>query len=111
MHTQKNATVYDSAGLATGGVVAAHESDLQGFIVTNASGSIRYLQFFNATSVPADATVPVIAPFILQPGSTASFDVPDGFAFTTGISWASSSTLATKTITGTADLWVTAVHE
>lgn len=104
---------WDSQGVATGGAVASGEFRLLYVAGVNNSGSTRYIQFFDATSVPADAAVPKYAPIAVAAGLSFVLDASTcgGLPFATGISWASSSTLATKTITGAADVWLTATFE
>lgn len=73
--------------------------------VINTSGDDRYFQIFDGTSVPADGVAPKYAALVPAGGSIAlSFRAR--FELSSGLCWASSTTLATKTITGTPDLWV-----
>lgn len=104
----RNLFTWDAQALATGGVIRAAPGVLVEVFGTNNSASIRYVQLFDATAVPADTAVPKVAPIAVPPGSSFSLKLDDGIEFGTGISWASSSTLATKTITGVADVWLTA---
>lgn len=65
------------------------------------AGVTLYLQFFNSTTVPVDGTAPsLFFPIPLALGSKISLRAPR--AFSTGLSWCASTTIATKTIaTGT----------
>ena len=101
LSTSTYATDLDtSAAAEASSVTKASPGMLYSFTGTNSSGSNRYLQFFNSTTVPADATVPVLSYFCAS-GGTISDDLPFGRSFTTGISWCWSSTAATKTIGST----------
>jgi len=108
---------YDSQGLAISDVVLAGPGDLFEVIASNNSSSTRYLQFFDLAAVPADTAVPVMCPIVIPAASTIRFAfgdpnvldaLPASLHFATGICWASSSTMATKTASGVADLLVTA---
>lgn len=92
------------ANSATNVVVKASAGILysaQGF---NNKASSQYIQIHDASSLPADAAVPVAGLSILVPATSQwAFDFgPRGRAFATGIVICNSSTLATKTI-GSAD--------
>lgn len=101
---------WDSQGVATSGVVRAAPGCVMECWGVNNSGSTRYIQFFDSATVPADTAVPVFAPIAVPTGSSFSLRIGDhGHVFATGIAWASSSTLATKTITGAADVWLTVI--
>ncbi len=82
-------------------VTKASPGNLYGFVFNNANAAVRYLQFFNATTVPADTAVPVLS-FRVGIGETLSFSFNRPRYFSTGICWANSSTQNTKTI-GAAD--------
>ena len=89
-----------SAAAEASSVTKASAGVLYGFTATNSSGTDRYLQYFNSTTVPADATVPVISSFC-PAGGTIADSWAKGRYFSTGISWAWSSTAATKTVGST----------
>ncbi len=76
----------------------------------NASGSTRYFQIFDSATVPADGVVPACVPVVVPPYGVFSLSFAQGLFLATGLSWASSSGLATKTVTG-ADLWVTITYK
>jgi hypothetical protein len=98
-----------SNGLVTSLVVLDKPGTLITGLVYNDSASTRYIQFFNATTLPADTTVPALPPLVVAAGTNVALDVFTGVYFDTGIVVASSSTDATLTITGAADMfvWVT----
>lgn len=89
-----------SAAAEASSVTKASAGNIYGFTATNSSGSTRYFQFFNSTTVPADTTVPVLSYFCAA-GGTVSDMWSKGRNFSTGIAWAWSSTAATKTIGST----------
>lgn len=97
-------------GLQTSDVIIAAAATILSVDVFNASASVRFFQLFDAAAVPADTTVPDAMPLQVLPNSHASieFAAGQGIDFATGISWASSSTQITKTITGVADMIVQA---
>lgn len=73
--------------------------------VINTSVDDRYFQIFDGTSVPSDGVAPKYAAFV-PAGASIALSFRCRFELSNGLCWASSSTLATKTISGTADLWV-----
>lgn len=98
-----------SALAAASGVIKVSAGKLLKVTLTNDNAAARYLQFFNLTAVPADATVPLFA-VKLNIGETIELHwEPFGKYFTTGICWCNSTTGATKTI-GTADSYVEATY-
>lgn len=86
-----------SAAAEKSSVSKASAGNLYGFSATNSNAAVRYVQFFNSTTVPADATVPVLE-FIVPANGGVSGEWPKGRAFTTGIAWCFSTTSQTKTI-------------
>lgn len=104
---------FDTGGvLATSGIIRATPGtllDVNGF---NNSGAIRYFMLFNTVAVPADATVADVVPIQVPPGShfSLTFASSQGRSFSTGITWASSTTNLVKTITGAADMLLNAQH-
>lgn len=88
----------DSAAKEASSVTKAAPGCLYGGWVHNDNAAGRFLQFYNATSVPADTAVPKLSLWI-PANSTLQFVVPgERRYFDTGICWALSTTLATKTI-------------
>lgn len=97
-----NAVTLDTSSAAEASSVSkASAGRLYGFVFSNANGATRYLQFFNATSVPADTAVPFLV-FKVGTGETLQIEFPKGIPFSTGICWCNSSTQNSKTI-GSAD--------
>lgn len=96
-----------AAVAAASGVIKASAGKLYGVTITNDNAAARYIQFFNLTAVPADATVPLFV-VKLAAGESKQFDFSTmGKYFATGICWSNSTTFGTKTI-GTADSCVEA---
>lgn len=112
--TESNARVlqtYDSQGVLVGENITTSPRVLVELTGVNNSGSTRYIMLFDADAVPANATVPKVAPIPVATGAAFTYTPPSGrLQFTTGITWASSSTFASLTITGAADVWLTAAH-
>ena len=90
-----------SAAAEASSVSKASAGTLYGFTFSNGNAAVRYLQFFNSTTVPADTTVPTLV-FSCPATSTISGEWPKGRHMATGNSWSNSSTQNTKTI-GAAD--------
>lgn len=86
-------------------VTKASPGTVYGVTGYNSKTSAQFFQFFNSTTVPADATAPVITIYVAaQSNFSIDFGVY-GRRFSTGIAWSNSSTGATKTI-GSADMFV-----
>lgn len=98
-------TFDDSAALEASSVSKASAGNL--YIVTgwNNNAAVRYFHVYNSTTVPADGTVPIICIPVAAGGTFSISYQPFGKPFTTGMSWANSTTAATKTVGG-ADFWV-----
>lgn len=96
---------YDSIGpgtLSASGVVTAAPATLLCCNVYNAAVGTRYFQLFDAVFVPGDGTPPATIPIAI-PGLShgyLTFAAGQGRDFSTGISWANSSTLLVKTLAG-----------
>ncbi len=86
-------------------VTKASAGTVYGVTGYNSKTSAQFFQFFNSTTVPADATAPVIT---VRVAALSNFSMDFGVYgryFSTGIAWSNSSTGATKTI-GSADCFV-----
>jgi hypothetical protein len=86
-------------------VTKASAGTVYGVTGYNSKTSAQFFQFFNSTTVPADATAPVIT---IRVAALSNFSMDFGVYgryFSTGIAWSNSSTGATKTI-GSADCYV-----
>ncbi len=101
----------DSQGLATSGIIKATPAVFLEVNGVNASGSPRYFQIYDSATVPADTAVPFCVPVLVPANSSFSMSFETGLFMHTGLCWASSSTLATKTITLVADMWVTVSYK
>ncbi len=89
----------DSAALETSSVTKAGPGNVYGFVAHNTNAATRYFQLFDSTTVPADTAVPKMV-FAIPTGVTIVVPEIPGKRryFATGISWAFSTTLATKTL-------------
>ena len=104
--SQVNALSIDlSAAAEASSVTKASAGRVYKVVMHNNNAAARYLQFFNSTTVPADAAVPAMA-FNVPANSSITIDWPQGMPFATGIAWCNSTTLATKTV-GAADFFGT----
>ena len=83
-------------------VVKASAGVLHGFVVRNKKTSSQWIQFHDASSLPADTAVPLFA-LEIGAGQQLAVDAAEGgIPFSTGIVICNSSTEYTKTI-GSAD--------
>lgn len=99
-------TNYSSDLLLDKDIVYASPVIVREIRLTNAAAATRYAQFFDATAVPADGSVPTLIPVAVAAGATLSYSFPGGGRyFRNGFCWCSSSTQGTKTLAG-ADFWV-----
>jgi len=88
-------------------VISAAPATLYGLTGYNSKNTGQFIQLFNLTALPADATVPSV---VLWVDALSSFSLDfgvNGRYFSTGIVLSNSSTGPTKTI-GAADLWIDA---
>ena len=94
-------TNFASTALEASRVVKASSGTLRDVYVYQASGSLLYLQLFNAAALPANGTVPSFTPIPVPTGSMAFIDFgTDGIILSTGIVAALSTTAATLTVAG-----------
>jgi hypothetical protein len=106
---------YDSQGGANSGVVSASPASILRAVATNGGGSTLYIMLFDATSLPANASLPIVAPVPVAAGSTVVMDwtiepgagVLFGRSCATGVVWAASTTATSLTVDATASLWIT----
>jgi hypothetical protein len=103
-----NLTWENSTALETSSVVKASAGNAYVAHVYNNNAAVRYFQVYNSTTVPADTAVPIFSIPIAAGGyQRVVFGLETGvpYNFSTGISWANSTTYATKTVGGS-DFWV-----
>lgn len=96
----------ESAALETSSVSKAAAGNLYAVFGWNNNAAVRYFHIYNSATVPADTTVPKICIPVAAGGSFSLDLTLYGKQFAAGISWACSTTAATKTL-GAADFWVT----
>lgn len=90
------------------GVISAAPTVAMRIMVANSHPTDTvYLQVFDSDTVPIDGTSPRIPSVQLVAGQTEVLWL-DGLTCSTGLSWASSSTVATKTVTAITPLQVSA---
>ena len=90
-----------SAQAATGVVIKAAPGVGYKLIYTNGNAAARYIQLHNATSAPADTTVPLLAVAVAA-GASYTIDLgPFGAYFSTGIYACHSTSAFTKTLGST----------
>lgn len=107
---------YTSAALEKSNVVVTTKAKvLSVFGFTGgASGTTYYVQLFDSATVPADTTVPSVAP-ILTTGSANFFSIDfaqqGGLIFNNGISFCLSTSGSTKTQVSSNLVFLTVVYE
>ena len=98
-----------SAALEASRVVKATSGSVLWISVYNSKASSQFIQIHNATSLPADAAVPILV-LPVAATSFATFEIPvNGLPCSTGIVICNSSTATTKTI-GSADCWFSVMY-
>jgi len=95
--------------LASSLAVFIGQGRLMGFTVSNTKVSSQFIQVFNASSLPADGTVPLLSIDIATVVSKGVSWTPGGRWFTIGCFICNSSTQGTKTI-GSADCLIDAQY-
>jgi hypothetical protein len=88
---------YTSPALASSCVVKTGPGLLVGFTVTNTSASSQYVLVFDATTLPADGTIPILAASV-SANTTSTFNWIPGRTHQHGIILCNSSTNTSKTI-------------
>lgn len=97
----KSPTVFARWGTSTVDTVSTTPSRVTGLVIHNRSVGTRFLQFFNRTTNPPAATVPLWS-IAIAPGERLILNARDlggndGLAFSTGLAWAMSTTEGTYT--------------
>lgn len=92
---------YASARLQASAVIKTGPGILYGLTVTNTKGTAQYVLVFDATSVPLDGALPLLAKLVAASDAVGINWLP-GRTFLTGIVVCNSSTQTTKTV-GSAD--------
>lgn len=88
---------YASARLQASAVVKTGPGILYGLTVTNTSASSQYVLLFDATTVPADGAIPLLAKS-LPANDAVGFNWLPGRTFLSGIVVCNSSTQTSKTV-------------
>lgn len=92
---------FNPAAAVASGVVKNKPGAVFGWTITNTNAATRWIQFFDAATLPADTAVPLIT-IQLTTGATSQVTLIRPRIYLTGIVVCNSSTSATKTI-GAAD--------
>jgi hypothetical protein len=87
-----------NGALVASRVISTKGNKLHFLYGRNTSASDRYIQIFNATSLPADGAVPSVPAILVPAGEHYSFSPPGGIDLDRGIVVCTSSTEATKTV-------------
>ena len=100
----------NSGGLAKSAVLCVQKALVKRVWADNTGGAIAYLMLFDATTLPADGTVPALerAIPIGQAGEIVFGDVGENFQ--TGLVAALSSTAGSLTLVATAVGWFQATY-
>lgn len=99
---------YDPAALRNSDVIKASAGNLYQLIAANESPAKRWIMLFDATTVPSLGAIPKMQ-FPVASGSVLSLDLSArSRVFSTGIVWASSTTVASLTLSADVpgNLWV-----
>jgi hypothetical protein len=108
----KTLSVVTNAAAGKSLVISAVPANLLYVCVKNVTAAAKFVQLYNTAAVPADAQVPYFVYDIASSGHLViDMTTLIGCPFSTGICIASSSTAATKTLTATDDLFITAIIE
>jgi hypothetical protein len=80
-------------------------------VAYNGSGAPAFLMIFDATTLPADGTVPSVTAIAVGVGDTVAVDVgPDGLTFVNGVTIALSSTPLTLTAVAATSSYTIVYH-
>ena len=98
--------------LVNSGIVRVTPGTLIDVNLFNASAVVVFFQIYDTIAVPADTAIPSTLVLQVPPTSHFSYSPGDGQGktFATGITFASSTTLLTKTLTAVPDFIVTIAH-
>lgn len=109
--TEATPTRYSSGGDAQGGLIgAAGARNLREIQAFNTTVATRYLQLHDAAALPANGAVPIWVVTILTATEVNKVWNPK-LPFTVGAFWVSSTTRATLTAGGAADMFTTALYD
>jgi hypothetical protein len=115
IHSAHAVTEYDSQGPTNSDIVATSSGAWLDAMVSNVGSSTLYLMFFDATTVPANGTLPLRQPLQIGAAGQTYVDLGDpgadglsGRPLVNGLVWAASTTATTLTVDSTSSLWVTA---
>ena len=104
-------TAYSSGGDAQSGLIgAAGARNLREIQAFNATAGTRYLQLHDAAALPANGAIPIWTVTILTAIEVNKVWNPK-MPFAVGAFWTSSTTRATLTLGGVADMFVTALYD
>ena len=96
------------AAAADSGSISAAPCKVGKVLFANSHATLTYyLMLFNLAAPPGNGTAPRIPPIVMGPHSTTEVDL-GGATFSTGLSWASSTTVNTLTISATTSQQVSA---
>lgn len=98
-----------AGALAASGVVSTTPTCLLDLVAINTSAAKKFLQLYDSATVPADGAVPTVSIYCEATGNCGWNTEGIGICFATGLSWAGSSTAATKT-GAAADMIVYILH-
>ena len=109
--TEATPTPYSSAGDAQGGLIGAAGARLLREIQSyNTTAGTRFLQLHNAAALPANGAVPIWFVTITTATEVNKVWNPK-LPFTVGAFWVSSTTRATLTAGGAADMFTFALYD
>jgi len=104
-------TPYDSNGDVTNLVVSAAAATLHSVYGYNNNVAARWVQFHDAAALPANGTLPSFVSIPVGAEEPFAWMYAKGWVAANGIVIAMSTTRATLTVVGAADLWVSGEYE